>query len=435
MPATWNTRSTPRIARRTARRSQTSRGHGASAPGRPARSRSDSGADRRRRTSSPRCDQQPGDVRADEPGRSGDERVATWRSAARVRRGPILSVGCARSWPRRDRLRHLPLPAAPSWSPSTASTQVSLYVHWRGRDRSARARSPTTTPTTGGSAPAEDAADHLAAVDRRLPRRSTSRCSSGGDDIVSIHLAGGMSGHGARRPSRPASSSATGAERVHVIDSATACGGEGLVVLAAAAAAARRAPTRAAVAERARRARDGLKMWFAIDTLEYLRRGGRIAGAQAWLGSALKIKPILTVESEITPVERVRTSRRAFERMVDLLAVARTRTAPTRGWSSTSRRPSEAAGAGRARHRDLRVRAAGDLGDRPGDRHPRRPRAARAPAGSRARSSSAHRADADSTKLRTAMQIAPIAARAGPPRGASILALVGIGHDRFVDRP
>ncbi|HZE06136.1 MAG TPA: DegV family protein, partial [Solirubrobacteraceae bacterium] len=75
----------------------------------------------------------------------------------------------------------------------------------------------------------------------------------------------------------------------------------------------------AAVAQHARQARSALKMWFAIDTLEYLRRGGRIAGAQAWLGSALRIKPILTVESEITPVERVRTSRRAFERMVDLL--------------------------------------------------------------------------------------------------------------------
>lgn len=73
------------------------------------------------------------------------------------------------------------------------------------------------------------------------------------------------------------------------------------------------------VVEHARLARSALKMWFSIDSLEYLRRGGRIAGAQAWLGSALKIKPILTVESEITPVERVRTSRRAFERMVDLL--------------------------------------------------------------------------------------------------------------------
>ena len=105
---------------------------------------------------------------------------------------------------------------------------------------------------------------------------------------------------------------------MHVIDSASACGGQGLVVLAAAAAA-RDGADAAAVAQRAHRARAELKLWFAIDTLEYLRRGGRIAGAQAWLGSALKIKPILTVESEITPVERVRTSRRAFERMVDLL--------------------------------------------------------------------------------------------------------------------
>jgi DegV family protein with EDD domain len=90
-------------------------------------------------------------------------------------------------------------------------------------------------------------------------------------------------------------------------------------VILAAAAAARGGAGGADVLEHARQARSGLKMWFAIDTLDYLRRGGRIAGAQAWLGSVLKIKPILTVESEITPVERVRTSKRAFERMVDLL--------------------------------------------------------------------------------------------------------------------
>ena len=58
-------------------------------------------------------------------------------------------------------------------------------------------------------------------------------------------------------------------------------------------------------------------MWFAVDTLEYLKRGGRIGGVSAWVGSTLKIKPILTVESEIRPVERVRTSARAFERLVD----------------------------------------------------------------------------------------------------------------------
>ena len=58
-------------------------------------------------------------------------------------------------------------------------------------------------------------------------------------------------------------------------------------------------------------------MWFAIDTLEYLRRGGRIGGARAWIGSALKIKPILTLEEEITPVERVRTRARSLERLRD----------------------------------------------------------------------------------------------------------------------
>ena len=58
-------------------------------------------------------------------------------------------------------------------------------------------------------------------------------------------------------------------------------------------------------------------MWFAIDTLEYLRRGGRIGGAAAWIGSALKIKPILTLEEEITPIERVRTRARAIERLHD----------------------------------------------------------------------------------------------------------------------
>jgi DegV family protein with EDD domain len=56
-----------------------------------------------------------------------------------------------------------------------------------------------------------------------------------------------------------------------------------------------------------------------VDTLEYLRRGGRIGAAQAWIGGALKIKPILSIESEILPVERVRTSGKAFERMVEYM--------------------------------------------------------------------------------------------------------------------
>jgi DegV family protein with EDD domain len=66
-----------------------------------------------------------------------------------------------------------------------------------------------------------------------------------------------------------------------------------------------------------RAAREQLKVWFAIDTLEFLKRSGRVGAASAWVGSTLKVKPILTVESEMAPVERVRTSSRAYERMVD----------------------------------------------------------------------------------------------------------------------
>ncbi len=70
------------------------------------------------------------------------------------------------------------------------------------------------------------------------------------------------------------------------------------------------------MAERIHETRRALQIWFCLDTLEYLQRGGRVGRAQAWLGGTLRIKPILSMEYEITPVERVRTAGRAFERMV-----------------------------------------------------------------------------------------------------------------------
>jgi DegV family protein with EDD domain len=139
-----------------------------------------------------------------------------------------------------------------------------------------------------------------------------------GRDIVSIHLSAGISGtcESASQAKERLTTEGKGGERIHVYDSRSSCGGQGMVVLAAAAAAAGGAdgPRTLAAAEHCR---EELQMWFAIDTLEYLRKGGRIGAAQAWLGSALQIKPILTLGEEITPVERVRTRRRAFERMVD----------------------------------------------------------------------------------------------------------------------
>jgi DegV family protein with EDD domain len=138
-----------------------------------------------------------------------------------------------------------------------------------------------------------------------------------GRDVVSVHLSGGLSGtvEAARQAKETLERDGRGGDRIRVIDSASACGGMGMVTLAAA----RRAAAGAdldAVEATTREAREHLKMWFAIDTLEFLKRGGRIGAASAWIGSTLKIKPILTVESEMTPVERVRTSKRAFERMV-----------------------------------------------------------------------------------------------------------------------
>ena len=193
--------------------------------------------------------------------------------------------------------------------------EVSLYVHWGEetkreseitdygefyeRLRSARELPTTSQPSIG---------DFLSVYQPLL---------EAGNEIVSIHLAGGMSGTVASAE-QAREQLGRDSERVYVIDSASACGGQGLVLLAAAAAA-RAGADGQAVTDRALRGREELKMWFSIDTLEFLRRGGRIGGAQAWLGSTLQIKPILTVESQITPVERVRTSRRAFERMVDLL--------------------------------------------------------------------------------------------------------------------
>jgi DegV family protein with EDD domain len=192
--------------------------------------------------------------------------------------------------------------------------QVSLYVGWQG----AAERELEMDGWTGFYERLRD--------DPELP--TTSQPSIGdfltvweplleeGRGIVSIHLAGGISGtcEAARQAHGLIAERGLG-DRVEVIDGETACGGVGLLTLAAAAAA-RAGADMQGVAARVREARKALRIWFCLDTLEYLRRGGRVGKAQAWLGGTLKIKPILSLEYEITPVERVRTAGRAFERMV-----------------------------------------------------------------------------------------------------------------------
>jgi DegV family protein with EDD domain len=192
--------------------------------------------------------------------------------------------------------------------------QVSLYVGWHGESQRELAMDGF------------DAFYERLREDPELP--ITSQPSIGdfltvweplieaGQDVVSIHLAGGISGtfEAARQAQLLLAERGLG-DRVEVIDGETACGGTGMMLLAASAAA-RAGGDKEMVAARAREARAALRIWFCLDTLEYLRRGGRIGKAQAWLGGTLKIKPILSLEYEIVPVERVRTAGRAFERMV-----------------------------------------------------------------------------------------------------------------------
>jgi DegV family protein with EDD domain len=202
---------------------------------------------------------------------------------------------------------------------SEGISQVSLYVGWKadgsdiGQQRElemdgfddfyGRLRSDPELPVT--SQPS--IGDFLAVWEPLI---------EAGRDIVSIHLAGGISGtcEAARQAHGLLAERGLG-DRVEVIDSETACGGMGLLALAACAAAGAGAG-KDEVAARVHEARAALRIWFCLDTLEYLRRGGRIGKAQAWLGGTLRIKPILSLEYEIVPVERVRTAGRAFERMV-----------------------------------------------------------------------------------------------------------------------
>jgi DegV family protein with EDD domain len=136
--------------------------------------------------------------------------------------------------------------------------------------------------------------------------------------VVSVLISSGISETCSMARQAAAQLEGRGGERVEVIDSAGAAGHLGVQALAAARAAAAGEGGSGVIA-RARRARQEVRQWFLVDTLEYLRRGGRIGSAAAWIGSALDLKPILMMESEIKAVERVRTRRRGVERLIELM--------------------------------------------------------------------------------------------------------------------
>jgi DegV family protein with EDD domain len=191
--------------------------------------------------------------------------------------------------------------------------QVSLYVGWGDErlpeqdydldDFYARLRDSSDLPST--SQPS--VGDFLARFEP---------LASEGRDVVSVHIASGLSGtyESAIEAARVIAEKGMPG-RVEVVDGQTGAGGLGCLVLAAAGAAEQGLPL-GSVVDAIHKTREGLEMWFCLDTLEYLRKGGRIGAAQALVGSALKIKPILTFGTEITPVGRVRTRKRAMQQMI-----------------------------------------------------------------------------------------------------------------------
>jgi DegV family protein with EDD domain len=147
----------------------------------------------------------------------------------------------------------------------------------------------------------------------------TEAIRAGADTVVSVHLSRALSG---TWESARLAAEQFGAERVRVVDSRSTGMGLGFAVLAAAAVASAGAD-QGTVYDAAERVGARTRAFFSVDTLDYLRRGGRIRPAAALLGTALAVKPLLHVDSgRIVPLEKVRTAGRARARLVDLVVQA-----------------------------------------------------------------------------------------------------------------
>lgn len=139
-----------------------------------------------------------------------------------------------------------------------------------------------------------------------------------GDEIISIHISAALSG---------TYQSAVLAKQlleeeipVHIVDTRYASFGHGMMVVTAARAAREGKPAEE-ILELIEKKRAESRIYFIVDTLQYLYKGGRIGKASALFGSLLNIKPILTIDDagEVAPVDKVRGQKNALARMIELL--------------------------------------------------------------------------------------------------------------------
>jgi len=140
--------------------------------------------------------------------------------------------------------------------------------------------------------------------------------AGGADAIVSVHVAGTLSG------TLKAAEVARGMlpdREIHIVDSMTASMGVGLLAQLGAELAGR-GVSAAEIARVLEERRSAVDLYVALDTLEYLKRGGRISGARAAIGTLLSVKPIITVvDGQVETADRVRTRAKARERVLELM--------------------------------------------------------------------------------------------------------------------
>jgi DegV family protein with EDD domain len=136
-----------------------------------------------------------------------------------------------------------------------------------------------------------------------------------GHEVLSILLSGRLSG--TLEAAQAAAQLLPKGAPLSIVDSLSVAMGLGMQVLRAAEMA-RAGFSRERIAAAIEHMRKRIRITLVLDTLEYVHRGGRINTAQAWVGTLLRVKPMLTLrKGVIEPLEQVRTAQRAFARMLD----------------------------------------------------------------------------------------------------------------------
>jgi DegV family protein with EDD domain len=143
----------------------------------------------------------------------------------------------------------------------------------------------------------------------------------GADGIICVNLSAHLSA--TMQSAQVAAKALDGLCPIEIVDSATASMGIGILVLYAARRSAAGADL-ATITREVNERRDRQSLFASLDTLEYLRKGGRIGGAQALLGSMLSIKPVISViDGAVEPAGRVRTRSKALQFIIDRIPEGR----------------------------------------------------------------------------------------------------------------